>query len=82
MKSNYFKSVLHLGRNCKVSTHNSFKQSIISKSLVSFHSTASSKVTIDDAKKMPRTYEDLPNELLVPIAILGDQVISCCCSSI
>lgn len=34
---------------------------------------SASHVTIDEAKRMPRKYEELSNDLLVMIALLGDQ---------
>lgn len=32
-----------------------------------------STVTIEQAKKMPRTYNEMPNEILLSMAIMGDQ---------
>jgi hypothetical protein len=33
----------------------------------------SSRVTIDQAKNMPKNYDEMPNDVLLSMAIMGDQ---------
>ncbi len=38
-----------------------------------FTKSFASRVTIDEAKKMPKNHDEMPNDILLSMAIMGDQ---------